>query len=80
MTVHLNTNIISKIYNYKKYKTKPYNDIKSAFRNSVKSYLAIERLKPATDLKLVSRGNEFHALTARSLNVYWTLHECCYAF
>ena len=29
--------------------------------------LAVERLKPATELKLVSRGNEFHAFTTRSL-------------
>ena len=27
----------------------------------------MERLKPATGLKLVSRGNEFHAFTTRSL-------------
>jgi len=27
----------------------------------------MERLKPATELKLVSRGNEFHAFTTRSL-------------
>jgi len=27
----------------------------------------MERLKPATELKLVSRGNEFHAFTIRSL-------------
>ena len=27
----------------------------------------MERLKPATALKLVSRGNEFHAFTTRSL-------------
>ena len=27
----------------------------------------MERLKPATELKLVSRGKEFHAFTTRSL-------------
>ena len=27
----------------------------------------MERLKPATELILVSRGNEFHAFTTRSL-------------
>jgi len=27
----------------------------------------MERLKPATELKLVSRGNEFHAFTTRTL-------------
>jgi len=71
MTVHLNTNIISKIYNYKKYielTSNPfYDDIKSTFRNSMKSTLAMERLKPATELKLVSHGNEFHAFTTCSL-------------
>jgi len=35
----------------------------------------MERLKPATELKLVSRGNEFHAFTTRSLKNY-TLHKC----
>ena len=27
----------------------------------------MERLKPATELKLVSQGNEFHAITTRSM-------------
>jgi len=31
------------------------------------STLAMERLKPATELKLVLRGNKFHAFTTRSL-------------
>ena len=59
MASYLNTN-------YLKTQTTEYN-IKSPFRNVVKSTLAIERLKPATELKSVSRGNEFHAFTTRSL-------------